>query len=204
MNHARLASRLFLLTTIIGAGFSATEAQCGAPRQERAKTTIQSGSPWTEPTSFLGLELGKSISKQSAVIVKCPAKPLFGGSTTMFRDSSFKGYCYDASLVMDDVALAYGGPDLGVRYKMAVILDDETLRGVILTIQSQMKDQFFALLKARYGEPHTTIVGASFVGNRYVWSGPNISIQFSEYGLSIEESNFQIKTRARLDPIKAS
>jgi hypothetical protein len=49
---------------------------------------------WPEPSTFMGLNLGAPVAAQS-VLIACPKKPLYSGTTEMTRDYSDKRFCYE-------------------------------------------------------------------------------------------------------------
>lgn len=195
-----------LLKVTIASLVISSEALLAQPakRQTPSPTPLPQRTPvWAEPTSFVGLELGKSLAEQVQVIGPCPTKPVSATSTYTVRDWSYKGFCYETPVVGHKFREVYNGPDIGIGYTMSLVLQDEVVQGAIITIGRVSKDQFLALLRARYGEPHSVKsqtyqnrMGANFTGSAYLWQGPNVSLGFSEYGTSLDEAAFEIVRNA--------
>lgn len=161
---------------------------------------------WSEPTSFLGLELGRPLTEQTGTIVECPTEFISSRSFIKMRDWTFKGFCYETKPIIGwKFWKTYNKPDIGVGYSMTLIVTDNVLQGALLSVGPLFREKFLALLIARYGEPHLKSVstlqnrmGATFEGAVYSWSGPSVDLQFSEYGNTMDESSFTILRKAYL------
>lgn len=107
-----------------------------SPLPVRAEGTAQSN--WEEPTSFLGVKLGESLSAPTCE----PGKPQ---PTQM---------CWYSSSTQNHLVVFRGSADLGFKYYLMAILDDQN---VPYSLSIQTKTNNFPALKTmfieRYGPP---------------------------------------------------
>lgn len=130
-----------------------------------------------EPTSFIGIELGKPLSGN---FPSCPmTKAVFG----TFVDERYRDPCVTG----DGNKLAlWNGPDLGFGYGNRILLREGKVESVTLTTLEDNYAALKQLLITRYGPPSSTSVsewetdqGLKVTSEESVWRGSNVSILLS-------------------------
>lgn len=172
----------------IGAGDVMAQKAPGPSAAKNAKKGAVQGWP-LEPSAFMGLELGKSLAEQEAVLVACPEVPVWPGAHSTVRDPAFKGFCYTGKLGATERLSVFNPPDLGFWFDMKLITQGDVFQGVSLVVNEADRAAMGSVLVQKYGPPtsrelktYQNALGATFEGSVLTWSGDNVMLQYEELG----------------------
>jgi hypothetical protein len=169
-----------------------------APTRKPQQTTP---AVWNkEPTSFLGLDLGKPLPPD---LPECP-------SDTVQRAQT-KTTC---AMAYENTVKLWMGPDLGIPESISALMFDGKVASVTLQTNEQDFGTVKNLLVTRYGPPMktsvsvvTAVAGGEFTSEESDWNGANVEITLYQRRGQIDQSEVfvQYKTlmKAFLDNYNA-
>jgi len=154
-----------------------------------------------EPTSFWGLELGRSLRAQ---LPECTGR--VGLGDIPIYDAVQQTRCWERSIGKSKFVPLQANPPLGVPAWGTALTVDDRVEGVLVKFRHFERLHIEALLIERFGRPtestsnrFTTRGGAQLVGAVHRWKGVNVEIVYSEYSDTIDRGHVLTTTRAYLE-----
>lgn len=193
---------LSIVLGLLGTAVSAQTAQnpkssTQAQTTKGAKSKSPTVRPWTEePSSFMGIQLGKSLDEQKDNIIFCPTiKDRYG--YTIF-DPDYKGICYTGGKTTREVK---NSPDLGFQYKMYMTVHGEVVDGFLIKVTDDARAKMLDLMTRRFGpalsrttQTVQTIGGAQYEPATHAWIGKSVTIVFYEMLDRVDEGLLKVET----------
>ena len=157
-------------------------AHTGLAKAPGRKLPQASPAVWTkEPTSFLGLDLGKPLPPD---LPECP-------SDTVQRALT-KTTC---AMTYENIVKLWMGPDLGIPERISALMYDGKVASVTLHTNEPDYGTVKNLLITRYGPPMKTsvsvvktVAGGEFTSEESDWNGANVEITLYQRQGQIDQS----------------
>ncbi|MCE4543414.1 MULTISPECIES: hypothetical protein [unclassified Caballeronia] len=154
-------------------------APAKAPARQPSQTTP---AVWDkEPTSFLGLDLGKPLPSD---LLECPSDTLQRALT--------KTTC---AMIYENLVKLWRGPDLGIPQSISALMYNGKVASVTLDANEQDFGTVKNLLITRYGPPMKTsvsvvkaVAGGEFTSEESDWNGANVEITLYQRQGQIDQS----------------
>jgi len=202
----RNASLVIIIATLLLS--AATNAISATPKlkpdSKPAPKLVKPSQPdWQkEPSSFMGIEFGRPLSEQ---IPKCPTEKI--GSSEFLDHKAMRLLDKPCYTILGRFRIMENYPNLGVlNEKPTILMAGDVPEGMFFRLPHYNWQKMLDLLKAKYGEPtlvekstNTTHGGAIVTGAEYKWIGKLVTLTFSEYGDTVNNSLVGIETKRLSD-----
>ena len=161
----------------------------------------------SEPTNVLGVSFDQPLESQ---MQECPKDPKLANLPIPVYDvvqiNALHKSCFEFMASDSEFRPLKNLPDIGVFYEAtAHIVGKGDIAAILLNIQHDRRREMLDLLVAKYGEPptvltqrYTSLAAAVQEGKLYEWLGKKVSILFSEYGSTLDQSVVTISVNALL------
>ncbi|KGR93962.1 hypothetical protein [Burkholderia sp. ABCPW 111] len=174
---------------VLGIALACVAAHAAVAKAPARKSPQAPSVVWDkEPTSFLGLELGKPLPSDLPV---CP-------NDTVQRALT-KTTCV---MTYENTVKLWRGPDLGIPESISALMYDSKVASVTLDANEQDFSTIKNLLVTRYGPPMKTsmsvvkaIAGGEFTSEESDWSGANVEITLYQRQGQIDQSEVFVQYR---------